>query len=217
MVMASAGVNVPGGGGDGNPAAAAASPTAAECRLRRRRRLSPPRASAAASGSSDAGAGSSSSRRRAAPPASSSDADTVDEGDTEEEAEEGRELPPVAPAAAAPGPARQEQQPSAAAEAWPLAFGSMELAGRMREMEDTISLHPGFFTWVDGTPMHFFAVFDGHGGPHVSQPQNLASERGGLPPARQIDLLPALLLASLPATASLVSSLITLVAIYIWL
>jgi protein phosphatase 2C len=198
MVMASAGVNVPGGGGDGNPAAAAASPTAAECRLRRRRRLSPPRASAAASGSSDAGAGSSSSRRRAAPPASSSDADTVDEEDTEEEAEEGRELPPVAPAAAAREPARQEHP--AAAEAWPVAFGSMELAGRMREMEDTISLHPGFFTWVDGTPMHFFAVFDGHGGPHVSPPRHLASERGGLPPtAGAADLPPAFLLVLLPA------------------
>jgi protein phosphatase 2C len=190
--MASAGVNVP-GGGDGNPA----SPTGAECR----RRLSPPRASAAASGSSDAGAGpSSSSSRRcgAVPPTSSSDADTVDEGDTEEEAEEGRELPPVAPAAAAREPARQEHP--AAAEAWPVAFGSMELAGRMREMEDTISLHPGFFTWVDGTPMHFFAVFDGHGGPHVSPPRHLASERGGLPPtAGAADLPPAFLLVLLPA------------------
>jgi hypothetical protein len=43
-------------------------------------------------------------------------------------------------------------------------------AGQMSEMQDTISLQPGFFTWVDGTPMHFFAVFDGHGGSHVSPP-----------------------------------------------
>ncbi|XP_044444410.1 probable protein phosphatase 2C 37 [Triticum aestivum] len=35
-------------------------------------------------------------------------------------------------------------------------------------MEDKVSLRPSFFTWVDGSRMHFFAVFDGHGGPEVS-------------------------------------------------
>uniref|UniRef100_J3LVM8 protein-serine/threonine phosphatase n=1 Tax=Oryza brachyantha TaxID=4533 RepID=J3LVM8_ORYBR len=35
-------------------------------------------------------------------------------------------------------------------------------------MEDAVSLRPSFCTWADGSPMHFFAVFDGHGGPHVS-------------------------------------------------
>ncbi|XP_040379457.1 probable protein phosphatase 2C 37 [Oryza brachyantha] len=38
----------------------------------------------------------------------------------------------------------------------------------MRDMEDAVSLRPSFCTWADGSPMHFFAVFDGHGGPHVS-------------------------------------------------
>ncbi|XP_044361949.1 probable protein phosphatase 2C 37 [Triticum aestivum] len=35
-------------------------------------------------------------------------------------------------------------------------------------MQDTVSMRPSFCTWVDGSPMHFFAVFDGHGGPVVS-------------------------------------------------
>ncbi|TVU50942.1 hypothetical protein EJB05_02340, partial [Eragrostis curvula] len=38
----------------------------------------------------------------------------------------------------------------------------------MDYMEDTTSIHPAFFTWVDGTAMHFAGVFDGHGGTHVS-------------------------------------------------
>jgi serine/threonine protein phosphatase PrpC len=40
----------------------------------------------------------------------------------------------------------------------------------MRDMEDAVSLRPSFCTWLDGSPMHFFAVFDGHGGPHVRHP-----------------------------------------------
>ncbi|XP_048539067.1 probable protein phosphatase 2C 37 [Triticum urartu] len=35
-------------------------------------------------------------------------------------------------------------------------------------MQDTVSMRPSFCTWVDGSRMHFFAVFDGHGGPVVS-------------------------------------------------
>ncbi|XP_044428201.1 probable protein phosphatase 2C 37 [Triticum aestivum] len=35
-------------------------------------------------------------------------------------------------------------------------------------MEDKVSLRPSFFTRVNGSRMHFFAVFDGHGGPEVS-------------------------------------------------
>ncbi|VAH39673.1 unnamed protein product [Triticum turgidum subsp. durum] len=51
---------------------------------------------------------------------------------------------------------------------WPVSFGSVALAGRLREMEDTVSLHPSFCAWADGSPMHLFAVFDGHGGPHAA-------------------------------------------------
>uniref|UniRef100_A0ACD5V837 Uncharacterized protein n=1 Tax=Avena sativa TaxID=4498 RepID=A0ACD5V837_AVESA len=58
-------------------------------------------------------------------------------------------------------------QPGAAA-AWPVAFGTMALAGRLSVMEDTVSLHPSFCVWAHGEPMHFLAVFDGHGGPNVA-------------------------------------------------
>ncbi|TVU50939.1 hypothetical protein EJB05_02337, partial [Eragrostis curvula] len=51
---------------------------------------------------------------------------------------------------------------------WPVSFGSMEHAGRLDHMEDTTSVHPGFFTWIDGKQMHFAGVFDGHGGTNVS-------------------------------------------------
>ncbi|GJN12083.1 hypothetical protein PR202_ga30328 [Eleusine coracana subsp. coracana] len=183
MVMASAGVNM--AGSDGNPSAAGATPGgAAECR-----RLSPPPSSAAAASgstttSADA-AGSSAVRRRGGPapptPSSSSEgtAYTVEE-DTETEEEEDEEqrralLPPMAPvggvALALPAPSRlpawQVHAPPPAP-VWPLAFGALGIAGRMRENEDTISLRPDFYTWVDGAAMHFFAVFDGHGGTHVS-------------------------------------------------
>ncbi|KAI0493559.1 hypothetical protein KFK09_023678 [Dendrobium nobile] len=51
----------------------------------------------------------------------------------------------------------------------PIAFGSVSLTGRAREMEDAISVRPGFVQFPDGcSPLHFFGVFDGHGGSHVS-------------------------------------------------
>ncbi|XP_020595214.1 probable protein phosphatase 2C 75, partial [Phalaenopsis equestris] len=51
----------------------------------------------------------------------------------------------------------------------PIAFGSVSLTGRAREMEDAVSVRPGFFQFLDGSfPLHFFGVFDGHGGSHVS-------------------------------------------------
>ncbi|KAG6576763.1 putative protein phosphatase 2C 75, partial [Cucurbita argyrosperma subsp. sororia] len=49
-------------------------------------------------------------------------------------------------------------------------FGMMSVSGRSREMEDAVStslclLGPGNFR---RRPVHFFAVYDGHGGPHVA-------------------------------------------------
>jgi hypothetical protein len=77
---------------------------------------------------------------------------------------------------AAGGP--QPPPPPGPAQAWPMAFGWLSVAGRSREMEDAVSLRPGFCTWVDGSPMHFFGVFDGHGGSHVSMYVRLAG--GGI-------------------------------------
>ena len=48
-------------------------------------------------------------------------------------------------------------------------FGFVSLSGRSREMEDAVSLRPCFYS-PDGSSsssLHFFAVFDGHGGSHV--------------------------------------------------
>ncbi|RLM66457.1 putative protein phosphatase 2C 37 [Panicum miliaceum] len=162
MVMASAGVNMP--GGDGNVPAAASSPSTPGCRIRsRRRRLAPPPVAAAAAGSSegagDAAGPSREKRVRPASPTSSSSPSDVDSRSGEDAEAEELQQPPLPPAV--------PQLPAAAAQAWPpVAFGSLSVAGRSRDMEDTVSLRPGFHTWVDGSPMHFFGVFDGHGGSH---------------------------------------------------
>ncbi|CAO2177478.1 unnamed protein product [Urochloa humidicola] len=152
--MASAGVNMP--GGEGNPAGGAASSSSStpECRLRRRRRLAPPPPPPRA-----ASAAGTSEEKRARP-------EEEEEGDAvvveEEDGGAAAQLQPLSSSAPAPAPAPR-------APAWPVAFGWLSVAGRSREMEDAVSLRPGFCTWpVDGSPMHFFAVFDGHGGSHVS-------------------------------------------------
>uniref|UniRef100_A0A804RK89 protein-serine/threonine phosphatase n=1 Tax=Zea mays TaxID=4577 RepID=A0A804RK89_MAIZE len=181
MVMASAGVNVPGGDEVRNPTAASASTP--ECRMRRRHRLEP-------QGSGDAAAAAApgpSWVRRLRPAASrfspspspslspSSSQSSADRPNDEEQEELDHEVEvELAPAGPQLEPGEAEGEPEAEAVAvapqvWPVAFGSLSMAGRMRMMEDAVSLHPDLCTWAaDGSPMHFFGVFDGHGGSHVS-------------------------------------------------
>ncbi|XP_007038514.2 PREDICTED: probable protein phosphatase 2C 75 [Theobroma cacao] len=49
-------------------------------------------------------------------------------------------------------------------------FGTMSISGRSREMEDAISVRTSFCRPDVNLkrPVHFFAVYDGHGGPHVA-------------------------------------------------
>ncbi|KAL7585921.1 probable protein phosphatase 2C 75 [Lactuca sativa] len=49
-------------------------------------------------------------------------------------------------------------------------YGSISVVGRARDMEDEISVQPNFCRpEINGyRPVHFFGVFDGHGGHHVS-------------------------------------------------
>ncbi|XP_047084078.1 probable protein phosphatase 2C 37 [Lolium rigidum] len=50
-----------------------------------------------------------------------------------------------------------------------VAFGSVSKMWRGRKIiEDALSLRPSFCVWADGSQMHFFAVFDGHGGHEVA-------------------------------------------------
>lgn len=58
---------------------------------------------------------------------------------------------------------RREEQP---------VYGTMSVTGRSREMEDAVDVriplcHPEI---AGGRSVHFFGVFDGHGGPHVRYP-----------------------------------------------
>ncbi|CAN6227290.1 unnamed protein product [Urochloa humidicola] len=178
--MGSAGADMP-AGDDGNnptPAAAAATPVSIMEFLRGPRRviIEPPRAAAATGGSSSssaaaaagppswmrrvrlrpAGAEDSSSSSTTAAAAVGSEGSRAQEGDKNDERWLELTLRPPTPL-------------PAAARAWPVAFGFLSTQGRLPHMEDTVSLRPGFHTWIDGSPMHFFAVFDGHGGTHVSE------------------------------------------------
>ncbi|KAK1283492.1 putative protein phosphatase 2C 75 [Acorus calamus] len=53
--------------------------------------------------------------------------------------------------------------PEASPEPPPPAYGMISVAGRSREMEDAVSLQTELLP-----ALHFFAVFDGHGGSHVA-------------------------------------------------
>ncbi|KAJ0970282.1 hypothetical protein J5N97_023159 [Dioscorea zingiberensis] len=69
-----------------------------------------------------------------------------------------------------------------------VAFGSVSLCGLSREMEDAVAVRPGFCRLPGGEPLHFFAVFDGHGGSHVSamcreRMHELVAEEMGKAPA----------------------------------
>ncbi|GLT84101.1 hypothetical protein SLE2022_023520 [Rubroshorea leprosula] len=58
---------------------------------------------------------------------------------------------------------------AAEAEAEPV-FGMMSIAGRSREMEDAVSVRTNLCRpeMNHSRPVHFFAVYDGHGGAHVA-------------------------------------------------
>ncbi|KAG6574134.1 putative protein phosphatase 2C 75, partial [Cucurbita argyrosperma subsp. sororia] len=47
-------------------------------------------------------------------------------------------------------------------------FGMMSVSGRSREMEDAVSVSTCLIGPERRLPVHFFAVYDGHGGPHVA-------------------------------------------------
>ncbi|CAL5033663.1 unnamed protein product [Urochloa decumbens] len=159
-------------GNDGNPTPAAAAPPPLSIMefLHGPRRvvLEPPSATAGPSWVRrvrirTAGAEASSSASSSSPAAGSAGSTAQQLGDDDEERWLELTLAPPLPRAWSP------RLPAAAARAWPVAFGSVSTQGRLPYMEDTVSLRPGFHTWVDGSPMHFFAVFDGHGGTHVSE------------------------------------------------
>ncbi|GKV05074.1 hypothetical protein SLEP1_g17117 [Rubroshorea leprosula] len=66
-------------------------------------------------------------------------------------------------------PETERAEVKLAAEAEPV-FGMMSIAGRSREMEDTVSVRTNLCRpeMNHSRPVHFFAVYDGHGGAHVA-------------------------------------------------
>ncbi|KAK3022193.1 hypothetical protein RJ639_047015 [Escallonia herrerae] len=62
-----------------------------------------------------------------------------------------------------------EEASGVAADASPM-VGTMSVAGRLRDMEDAISVRPNLCRPGINRcrPVHFFGVYDGHGGPHVA-------------------------------------------------
>lgn len=54
-------------------------------------------------------------------------------------------------------------------------YGTMSVTGRSREMEDAVGVRTPLCRpeTTRGRPVHFFGVFDGHGGSHVRYPLQL--------------------------------------------
>lgn len=48
----------------------------------------------------------------------------------------------------------------------PPAVGSMSVIGKRPSMEDEVSIHPNLC--APPRPLHFYAIYDGHGGPQVN-------------------------------------------------
>lgn len=48
----------------------------------------------------------------------------------------------------------------------PPVYGVVSMSGRARDMEDAVTARTKFFR-LGSNSLHFFAVYDGHGGPHV--------------------------------------------------
>lgn len=131
-----------------------------KCRAARRRRIEMRRLSAFAGATSPQPSCSSRTEKRR------------DRSDRTDEEKRSRTERSRSPSQSPPVIATEEQPavPSTSGQAPPPVFGYMSISGRSREMEDAISLQPYFFRpEVPGRlPLHFFAVFDGHGGSHVN-------------------------------------------------
>lgn len=67
-------------------------------------------------------------------------------------------------------PPGEENEPYSSQSDLVPAVGTMSVSGRSREMEDAISVRIDFcrLEIFGRRSLHFFAVFDGHGGPHVA-------------------------------------------------
>ncbi|KAF8044305.1 hypothetical protein BT93_A2330 [Corymbia citriodora subsp. variegata] len=134
----------------------------AKCRERRRRRIEMRRLAAlSAAGSLPPSALGPGDRRVEGPCAS---------GAKRIRASDGSCLP--SSSSASSGDDAEAPQPAEVAAATSVEwYGVMSVSGRSREMEDAISVRTGLCRpeLSRRRPVHFFAVFDGHGGHHVSR------------------------------------------------
>lgn len=81
---------------------------------------------------------------------------------------ENSDLQATAASSPSPSSSGDHREASSEPERKPV-FGTMSVAGRSREMEDAIDVRTRLCRpEISGRrSVHFFAVFDGHGGPHV--------------------------------------------------